>query len=160
MLGTLKSSVPHSLLRRRAKYLVLNKRSKISTDFRLWKILMRIYLELHMTLKKRNVGTQERGKCTIRHIPTACRIEYELKNGQSWLFSLLKPENLRCMSHFCWVLLCKTCQAIGTSWKAKRIDGLPVSDMFMQVILVIMTGASFSSSLYFILYSNWVFYNH
>ena len=33
--------------------------------------------------KKRNVGTQERGKCTIRHIPTACRIEYELTNGQS-----------------------------------------------------------------------------
>ena len=62
MLGTLKSSVPHSLLRRPAEYLVLNKRSKISTDFRLWEILMRIYLELHMTLKKRNVGTQERGK--------------------------------------------------------------------------------------------------
>ena len=62
MLGTLKSSVPHSLLRRRAEYLVLNKRRKISTDFRLWKILMRIYLELQMTLKKRNVGTQERGK--------------------------------------------------------------------------------------------------
>ena len=79
MLGTLKSSVPHSLLRRRAEYLVLNKRSKISTDFRLWKILMRIYLELHMTLKKRNVGTQERRKCTIRHIPTACRIDYELR---------------------------------------------------------------------------------
>ena len=83
MLGTLKSSGPPSPLRRRAEYLVLNKRSKISTDFRLWKILMRIYLELHMTLRKRNVGTQERGKCTIRHIPTACRIEYELKNGQS-----------------------------------------------------------------------------
>ena len=32
-----------------------------------------------MTLKKRNVGTQERGKCTIRHIPTACRIDYELR---------------------------------------------------------------------------------
>ena len=52
MLGTLKSSVTHSLLRRRAEYLVLNKRSKIST---LRKILMRIYLELHITLKRRNV---------------------------------------------------------------------------------------------------------
>ena len=46
MLGTLKSSVTHSLLRRHAEYLVLNKRSKIST---LCKILMQIYLELHMT---------------------------------------------------------------------------------------------------------------
>ena len=52
MLGTLKSSVTHSLLRRRAEYLVLNKRSKIST---LCKILMRIYLELHITLKRQNV---------------------------------------------------------------------------------------------------------
>ena len=52
MLGTLKSSVTHSLLRRRAEYLVPNKRSKIST---LCKILMRIYLELHITLKRRNV---------------------------------------------------------------------------------------------------------
>ena len=52
MLGTLKSSVTHSLLRRRAEYLALNKRSKIST---LCKILMRIYLELHITLKRRNV---------------------------------------------------------------------------------------------------------
>ena len=49
MLGTLKSSVTHPLLRRPAEYLVLNKRSKISTDFRLYKILMRIYLELHLT---------------------------------------------------------------------------------------------------------------
>ena len=49
MLGTLKSSGPPSLLRRRAEYLVLNKRSKISTDFRLCKILMQIYLKLHMT---------------------------------------------------------------------------------------------------------------
>ena len=55
MLGTLKSSLTHSLLRRRAEYLVLNKRSKISKDFRLCKILMRIYLEFHVTLKKRNV---------------------------------------------------------------------------------------------------------
>ena len=52
MLGTLKSSVTHSLLRRRAEYLVLNKQSKIST---LGKILMRIYMELHITLKRRNV---------------------------------------------------------------------------------------------------------
>ena len=52
MLGTLKSSVTHSLLRRRATYLALNKRSKISTDFRLCKILMQIYLKLHMTEKK------------------------------------------------------------------------------------------------------------
>ena len=44
----------------------------------------------------------------------------------------------------------KICQEIGTSWKAKRMDGFPVS-VFMQVILVIMTGASLSSSLYFIL---------
>ena len=44
----------------------------------------------------------------------------------------------------------KICQEIGTSWKAKRMDGLPVS-VFTQVILVIMTGASLSSSLYFIL---------
>ena len=51
MLGTFKSSVTHSLLRRRSEYLVLSKRSKRSTDFRiLCKILMRIYLELHMTL--------------------------------------------------------------------------------------------------------------
>ena len=55
MLGTLKSSLTHSLLRRRTEYLVLNKQSKISTDFRLSKILMQIYLELRMTLKKRNV---------------------------------------------------------------------------------------------------------
>ena len=48
----------------------------------------------------------------------------------------------------------KICQEIGTSWKAKRMDGLPVS-VFMQVILVIMTGASLSSSLYFILI--WLF---
>ena len=60
MLGILKSTATHSLLRRRAKYLVPNKRSKISTDLRLCKILMRIYLELHMTLKKRNVGTFKR----------------------------------------------------------------------------------------------------
>ena len=46
MLGTLKSSVRHSLLHRSAEYLVLNKRSKIST---LCKILMQIYLGLHMT---------------------------------------------------------------------------------------------------------------
>ena len=26
------------------------------------------------------------------HISAACQIEYELKNDQSWLFSLLKPE--------------------------------------------------------------------
>ena len=45
------------MLCRRAEYLVLNKRRKIRTDFRLCKILMRIYLELHMTLKKWNVGT-------------------------------------------------------------------------------------------------------
>ena len=51
MLGTLKSSGSPSPLRRRAEYLVLNKRSKISTGFRLWKILIRIYLELHMTLR-------------------------------------------------------------------------------------------------------------
>ena len=38
MLGTLKSSVTHSLLRRCDEYLVLNKRSKISIDFRLCKI--------------------------------------------------------------------------------------------------------------------------
>ena len=63
MLGTLKSSVTHSLLRRRTEYLALNRQSKISTDFRLCKILMQIYLKLHMTLKKkRNVGTQERRK--------------------------------------------------------------------------------------------------
>ena len=49
----------------------------------------------------------------------------------------------------------KICQEIGTCWKAKRMDGLPVSDMFMQVIPVIMTGASLSSSLYFILI--WLF---
>ena len=49
MLGTLKSSVTHSLLRRRAEYLALNKQSKISTDFRLCKILMQIFLKLHMT---------------------------------------------------------------------------------------------------------------
>ena len=49
MFGTLKSSVTHSLLRRRAEYLALNKQSKISTDFRLCKILMQIYLKLHMT---------------------------------------------------------------------------------------------------------------
>ena len=55
MLGTLKSSLTHSLLRCHAEYLVLNKQSKISTDFRLCKILMQIYLELRMTLKKRNV---------------------------------------------------------------------------------------------------------
>ena len=50
----LKSSVTHTLSRRRAEYLVLNKQSKMSADFRLCKILMRIYLELHMTLKKAN----------------------------------------------------------------------------------------------------------
>ena len=33
----------YSLLRRGAEYLVLNKGDKISTDFRLCKILMRIY---------------------------------------------------------------------------------------------------------------------
>ena len=48
----------------------------------------------------------------------------------------------------------KICQEIGTCWKAKRMNGLPVS-VFMQVILVIMTGASLSSSLYFILI--WLF---
>ena len=68
MLGTLltlKSTATHSVLSCRAKYLVPNKRSKISTDLRLCKILMRIYLELHMTLKQRNVGTQERGRCLV-----------------------------------------------------------------------------------------------
>ena len=37
------------------------------------------------------------------------------------------------------------------------MDGLPVSDMFIQGILLIMTGASLSSSLYFKSHSNWVF---
>ena len=44
MLGTLKTSVTHSSLRRRSEY--LNKRSKISTDRRLSETLMRIYLKL------------------------------------------------------------------------------------------------------------------
>ena len=64
MLGTLKSSVTHSLLRRRAEYLALNKRGKISTDFRLCKILMRIYLKLHMTLKKAKCRYTGKGKMT------------------------------------------------------------------------------------------------
>ena len=55
-LGTLKTSVTHSLLRRRAEY--LNKRSKITTYLRLSEMLMRIYLKLKNT---RNLGTQGKG---------------------------------------------------------------------------------------------------
>ena len=42
----------YSLLRRRAEYLVLNKGDKISTDFRLCKILMRIYSLMSNTLNQ------------------------------------------------------------------------------------------------------------
>ena len=42
----------YSLLRRRAEYLVLNKGDKISTDFRLCKILMRIYSHMSNTLNQ------------------------------------------------------------------------------------------------------------
>ena len=54
----------YSLLRRRTEYLVLNKRSKISTDFRLCKILMQIYLELHMNKKKMKCRYTGKGKMT------------------------------------------------------------------------------------------------
>ena len=44
MLGTLKTSVTHSLLRHRSEH--LNKRSKTSTKLKLSETLMRIYLKL------------------------------------------------------------------------------------------------------------------
>ena len=60
MLGTLQSSVTHSLLRRRAEYLALNKRSKISTDFRLCKNFNANLFETSYDLKKK-------AKCRCRY---------------------------------------------------------------------------------------------
>ena len=62
MLGTLKSSVTHSLLRRPAEYLVLNKRSKISTDFRLYKNFNANLFGTSYDLKKKKTKCLYTGK--------------------------------------------------------------------------------------------------
>ena len=62
MLGTLKSSATHSLLRRCDEYLVLNKRSKISTDFRLCKIFNANLFGTLYDLKKAKCRYTGKGK--------------------------------------------------------------------------------------------------
>ena len=62
MLGTLKSSVTHSLLLRRAEYLALNKRSKISTDFRLCKKFNANLFETSYELKKSEMSVHRKGE--------------------------------------------------------------------------------------------------
>ena len=64
MLGTLKSSVTHSLLRRCDEYLVLNKRSKISIDFRLCKIFNANLFGTLYDLKKAKCRYTGKGKMT------------------------------------------------------------------------------------------------